>query len=61
MVVDQKLPLRRLQTPWEQNDQVPLEEDYISDVANPRKNKFQNKPKCDVELESNLIIDMNYT
>ena len=37
---DQKLPLTRLQTPWEQNDRVPLGEYYTFDVAIPRKDEF---------------------
>ncbi len=33
----------------ERNDRVPLGEYYTFDVAIPRKDQFQNKPKCDVE------------
>ena len=42
---DQKLPLGRLQTPWEQNDRVPLDEDYILNVAIPLEDEFEKKSR----------------
>ncbi len=30
-------------------------------MAIPLKDEFRSEPKCDVELESNLIIGINYT
>ena len=46
----QKLPLGRLQTPREQNDRVPLEEEYIFDVAIPPKDGFEHYNKLLVRL-----------